>query len=376
MLKLYSAQKNEILSKKEVMMRKKICFIAQFPPPIHGLSKAVDTLYNSELNKQFEFEKIDITNNKKFIQTVCRILKSDADLFYFTISQSIGGNVRDLIILQLIALKKKKCIIHLHGGYFRKLVDNDMKSWQKHLNYRALGKVDGAIVLGRSLRYIFEGILPDDKIYVVPNCVDDEFLLSEEEFRDKMAGLKDRKIKHVLYLSNFIASKGYPYALELAKLEKERCENGGKKMLHFDFAGKFFEKSEEDFFFNYIKENHLQNYVTYHGIVSGEKKRELLKMSDIFILLTRYKIEGQPISILEAMGNGMTIITTDHAGIPDMVADGINGIIADETDIGNVYKQITEFRDYYNTAVINRETVCNNYSQKMYIDNMRKIFNR
>ena len=151
MLKLYSAQKNEILSKKEVMMKKKICFIAQFPPPIHGLSKAVDTLYNSELNKQFEFEKIDITNNKKFIQTVCRILKSDADLFYFTISQSIGGNIRDLIILQLIALKKKKCIIHLHGGYFRKLVDNDMKSWQKHLNYRALGKVDGAIVLGRSL---------------------------------------------------------------------------------------------------------------------------------------------------------------------------------------------------------------------------------
>lgn len=29
---------------------KKICFIAQFPPPMHGLSKAVETLYNSNLN--------------------------------------------------------------------------------------------------------------------------------------------------------------------------------------------------------------------------------------------------------------------------------------------------------------------------------------
>ena len=28
---------------------KKICFIAQFPPPMHGLSKAVETLYNSNL---------------------------------------------------------------------------------------------------------------------------------------------------------------------------------------------------------------------------------------------------------------------------------------------------------------------------------------
>lgn len=54
------------------MNKKKICFIAQFPPPIHGLSKAVDTLYNSDLNSkinpdgEFIFEKVDITNNKAF----------------------------------------------------------------------------------------------------------------------------------------------------------------------------------------------------------------------------------------------------------------------------------------------------------------------
>lgn len=46
------------------MSKKKICFIAQFPPPMHGLSKAVETLYNSELNTavdsngEFEFEKV------------------------------------------------------------------------------------------------------------------------------------------------------------------------------------------------------------------------------------------------------------------------------------------------------------------------------
>ena len=55
------------------MSKKKICFIAQFPPPMHGLSKAVETLYNSELNTtvnpngEFEFEKVDITDNKNFL---------------------------------------------------------------------------------------------------------------------------------------------------------------------------------------------------------------------------------------------------------------------------------------------------------------------
>ena len=42
------------------MNKKKICFIAQFPPPIHGLSKAVDTLYNSSLKEEFDFEKVSL----------------------------------------------------------------------------------------------------------------------------------------------------------------------------------------------------------------------------------------------------------------------------------------------------------------------------
>ena len=98
------------------MEKKKICFIAQFPPPIHGLSKAVDTLYNSDLNAslsskgEFEFEKIDITDNKKFLQNLNRIRKSKGDLFYFTISQTKGGNLRDLIIFKLLEIQHKKCL--------------------------------------------------------------------------------------------------------------------------------------------------------------------------------------------------------------------------------------------------------------------------
>lgn len=92
---------------------KKICFIAQFPPPMHGLSKAVETLYNSNLNfeidsqGEFEFEKVDITNNKNFIKNLLKISRSKADLFYFTISQTKGGNLRDLVIFKLLELQHK-----------------------------------------------------------------------------------------------------------------------------------------------------------------------------------------------------------------------------------------------------------------------------
>ena len=42
-------------------------------------------------------------------------------------------------------------------------------------------------------------------------------------------------------------------------------------------------------------------------------------MLDIFALLTKYPKEGQPISILEAMGNGMYVVSTDYSGIIDII---------------------------------------------------------
>ena len=362
------------------MSKKKICFIAQFPPPMHGLSKAVETLYNSELNfavnpdGEFEFEKVDITNNKNFLKNLLKISKSKADLFYFTISQTKGGNLRDLVIFKLLELQHKKCLIHLHGGYYRQLVDNDIAGWQRKANYKAIKKLSGAIVLSKSLKKIFEGMIAEDKILVVENCVDDQYLLTDQEIAEKLNTLENEKVLHVLWLSNFIRSKGYPFVLEMAKAEKERVDAGGEKMCHFDFAGKFFEESEKEYFENYIHENELGEYITYHGVVGGEKKRELLKKCYIFALPTRYPNEGQPISILEAMGNGMFIITTDHAGIPDIVEDGVNGIVMKNKE--NAYSKMVAFKaNELKTVCKSNRKCCNKiYTEKQYLHMMETHF--
>lgn len=366
------------------MNKKKICFIAQFPPPVHGLSKAVEELYHSHLAEEFEFEKVNLTDHKKILVNLYTIQKSKAELFYFTISQTKAGNLRDLIIMKLLALGNKKCIIHLHGGYYRTLVERDLPVWQKKANYRAIARLSGAIVLGQSLKSIFQGLLPDEKLYIIPNCVDNSDLISDKEFEEKWNHIVSKKIKHVLYLSNFIPSKGYREVLELARLEKENRTADHEGRLHFDFAGAFFDKSEEEFFFGYIKEQELQEYVTYHGVVEGEQKRELLKQCDIFILLTCYTKEGQPISILEAMGNGMLIITTDHAGIPDIVKDGVNGMVIKSTDvlnrpqsvINNIFLALekTSTSEWLQIFQNNRQTVLSQYTKYNYLSEIGKLF--
>lgn len=352
---------------------KSFCLLAQFPPPIHGLSKAVETLYNSRLKEKYQFSKIDITNNKRILLSIHSILKCKSDIFYFTPSQTIGGNLRDLVLLKLIQLKYKKCIVHIHGGYYRKLIDNDIPKWQQKMNYNAVKRLAGGIVLGHSLRSIFDGMLPNDKIFVCPNCVDDAFISTsiEEKLYEMMKG----EALHILYLSNFIESKGYREVLKLAHIASER---GDEEKFTFHFAGKFFDPKEEAFFKEHCKG--LKNIV-YHGVVGGQTKTDLLQQCQILVLLSRYPNEGQPISILEAMGNGLAVITTDHAGIPE-IASTENGYACNKNhiDVNDIYQYLLDCysnrEKLASVCELNYRKVREKYTEKQYIDNMDRIFER
>jgi len=357
-------------------MKKKVCLIAQFPPPIHGLSKAVDTLIHSPLSTEFDLEIVNITNNRKFLSNLIKIFKSRADLFYLTISQTKGGNLRDLIILTLLNFQKKRTLIHLHGGYYRTLVDQELNNLQSKWNYKTLSKIEGAIVLSESLKSNFTNIIEDEKTFIISNCIDNEFLLTDEEYNAKLANLNKKQVINVLYLSNFIKTKGYAEVLELARIEKERVNSGKEKRFHFDFAGNFFNDKERQYFFSYIQKNTLEAFVTYHGVIGGKEKKELLDKSSIFILLSRYPNEGQPISILEAMGNGCLIVTTDHAGIVDIVKDGVNGIVVNKEQQKHLESLYNKLLWNEEISINNRKNILQNYTENMYINNIREIFNK
>jgi len=355
-------------------MKKKICFIAQFPPPIHGLSKAIDTLYNSELAEKYEFSNVNITDNKSILSNIFKIIKNDADLYYLTISQTTGGNIRDLIIIKLLLMKRKKILVHLHGGYYRTMLESDCKNIIKKINLKLFGKLSGAIVLGNSLKHIFKGVVEESKIHVVENCVDAQYLISEEKFNLKMKNLDNKDKFNIVYLSNFIESKGYKDILKVAKI----CKDNSVKKFNFIFAGKFYDEVDEKQFKEYIDDNKLGDIIDYRGIVQGNEKLEMLQQGDVFMLLTRYPKEGQPISIIEGMANGMSIITTDYAGIPDLIEQSENGYFAQYDDHEEIYKLLLSIegnRDTQKRVILNnREKVLNMFTQAKYISRMDKVF--
>lgn len=347
---------------------KKICFMAQFSPPVNGLTKAVETIYNSRIKEEFLLDKINLTNNKRIVSNLIKLIFNDSDIFYFTIAQSRFGNLRDIFLMLIVLLKKKKIIIHLHGGYYRKLYENHMGILQKKLNNYVLRRVSAAIVLGKSLRNIFQGLVEENKIIIIENCVDENYLISESRFIDKIT--RHNKDIDILYLSNFIESKGYKKVLELCSFFKNN------EKVKFHFAGSFYKEEDKKYFLQYLVDNQLKN-VKYYGIVEGKIKLNLLMLADIFILPTFYPSEGQPISIIEAMGNGCYIISTNHAGIPDLVSSKKNGELFNRNNIDSMARHIDGLINnptfIRKIALNNRRKVLENYSESKYVSNIIKV---
>ncbi len=79
----------------------------------------------------------------------------------------------------------------------------------------------------------------------------------------------------------------------------------------------------------------IESYVRRHGldrrvVLAGPKPQPLvadwLRCADLFVLSSAY--EGMPMSVLEALGSGLPVVTTDVGEVRRVIKPGVNGEIA------------------------------------------------
>jgi glycosyltransferase involved in cell wall biosynthesis len=74
----------------------------------------------------------------------------------------------------------------------------------------------------------------------------------------------------------------------------------------------------------------LAAHIEVKPMIAAEKMQELYAEHDIFVFPSL--MEGLPSVLLEAMASGMPVITAATCGMPDMVENGINGLLVPPAD--------------------------------------------
>lgn len=310
------------------MCANSILFIAPFPPPIHGASTVSQMIRDSELiNNEFKcyyisnssattvsnIGKVSVSKAwmlvKSFLTILWILLTKHIDVCYLAITCAGKGFLKDAPFVLLCKMFRKKIVIHQHNKGMSLWIDKKPYKWIYPLVYRNT-KV---ILLSWLLYPDVEKVVKRNQVLICPNGIPQTNSLAIE---------RHNAVPRLLFLSNLIESKGVYVLLDACKLLND-------KGLSFacDFIGAESKEISASVFQNAVAERGLDGVVVYHGKKYAADKDAFWRNADIYILPSFN--DCYPLVLLEAMQYQLPIVTTDEGGIPDVVQDGVNGLISE-----------------------------------------------
>jgi glycosyltransferase involved in cell wall biosynthesis len=310
--------------------RPRLIVIGPVPPPIHGVAiSTLLTMDNPHLREAFEVEHADTTDSRplstigswdltnvslglRHLGHLLRRLGGRKGVVYLPLSQNLGGFLRDSLFIQAAALRGWKVAVHLRGAAFRDFYESSNPIVRRRIR-RTLRRVSSLAVVGARLRSLFDGLMPSERIAVVPNGTPDVA-------RENGARLPNR----VVYLSNLVKDKGIIEAVEAALILIERHPE-----VEVLFAGDWDDPSVE----RQLRERvgSANGRVRFLDSVAGEEKERLLQSASVLLFPPRAP-EGHPRVVLEAICRGIPLVTTDRGAIRETVTDGESAFVLTDPD--------------------------------------------
>ena len=285
------------------------------------------------------------------------------DTVYISVGHTFFGVLKYLPFFLLSKVSRKQLIIHVHTDYLWTMY-KDAPAWKQKTLKIVMGLADKGIVLSPLLRRNLQPFIKDEQIYELSNFISKKLLQHDIQ---KTIVEKKRHPLQILFLSNLIEEKGIIDFLEAMLILKQK-----KIDFEVHIAGDIplYMKQKIDIYFEKI-----HDHLHYHGIVTGEKKKSLFLLTNIFIFPTY--TEAQPLVILEAMATANIILTTNVGGIPDIFIADKNGFTIENNDPAKIADTVMGLYENYldldKMLENNYQEVEQKYTEEKFFDNLYKI---
>lgn len=202
-----------------------------------------------------------------------------------------------------------RVVFHLHGGGFARFYARGGRPTQRAIRFFLERSASVIVLSGRWARWVREHA-PAANVECIPNPV---AMPPPRETREPGA--------LIAFTGRCVPGKGVRELVEAAARVVPMIPN-----LRLEMAGEGDLQDLERRAAAYG----IRGHVHLHGWLPAAARDELLARADVFVLPSH--AEGLPMSLLEAMAAGCAVIATPVGGIPDIVVDGVNGLLVPPRD--------------------------------------------
>jgi glycosyltransferase involved in cell wall biosynthesis len=204
------------------------------------------------------------------------------------------------------------------------LILHTVHSWFFELVYSLplIRKEDVLIAPSLYSRNSFRKISVKHPVHHIPYCLD------LHRIQPALSGKRKGKKKKIGYMGRLTEEKGIGVLIDCLPQIIDRVGEVRLKIIGPLSGDRLSDHPRSP----YVKELEkktgqlgLEKHIQFMGVCRGSKKYRLLSELDIFVLPTTAREENSPVSILEALSAGTPVITTDWAGMKEIIRQGRNG---------------------------------------------------
>lgn len=360
--------------------RPKVLFLVQLPPPIHGVSRMNQLVWECPdilkgwdrdlLQLRFsrttsQLRRFGLLKVTRFIGILCRLVLKCAgngyDFAYFTIVPGGPGFLRDFVFAMVIKAFRVMPVYHIHLMGIRK---NSRNRILRRMYNRTFSNSVIIHLSEKVYKSEFQRLDPrDHRVFFQPNGIPGipgtDTVLQNDGMR-------------ILHISHLYRFKGLQVLLEtFARLVDEGHD------ITLEIIGDRADRQVYRKIMEYAALPRLKDRIIWHGLKTGNEKHEILSRADIMVLPTMN--DTFPLTILEAMQHGLPVVASAKGAIPEMIEDGVSGLLIRSGDASQLHNRLEELISSPEMRLrIGTEALKvyeGRYTEKHFYTGMERIFN-